>query len=96
MKTAIINIVVSLILCGVNILGGLMGNSYALLADGIESLSDIFSSSVVWSGLRIGAIPPDENHPFGHGRAESLAGMIASIVLIAVAIGIAVQSVRLI
>ncbi|OGX05985.1 MAG: cobalt-zinc-cadmium resistance protein [Omnitrophica WOR_2 bacterium GWA2_47_8] len=90
----LINILLNLFLAAVKIVAGFLGSSYALITDGIESLMDIFSSTVVWGGLKIGARPPDKNHPFGHGRAEPLAAMIVSIVLIAVAIGIAIQSVR--
>lgn len=93
MKTAITSIFLNLFLSGVKFCAGLLGNSYALMADGIESLLDIFSSTVVWGGLRIGSLPPDNNHPFGHGRAESLAAMIVSGVLLAVGTGIAAQSV---
>ena len=93
-RMVLINILLNLFLAAVKIVAGFLGSSYALITDGIESLMDIFSSTVVWGGLKIGARPPDKNHPFGHGRAEPLAAMIVSIVLIAVAIGIAIQSVR--
>lgn len=52
---------------------GIFGNSYALIADGIESLSDMFSSFLVLLGLRYASRPPDDNHPYGHGKAEPLA-----------------------
>jgi len=52
---------------------GFYGNSYALIADGIESLSDVFSSFLVLLGLRYASRPADENHPYGHGKAEPLA-----------------------
>ncbi len=94
MRAAVVNIILNLVLAGVKILTGFFGNSYALIADGIESLSDIFSSTIVWGGLKIGAIPPDDNHPYGHGRAESLAGMTVSVTLILVAFGIAVYSIK--
>ena len=51
---------------------GYVGNSYALIADAIESTTDIFSSAMVLLGIRYAAKPPDENHPYGHGRAEPL------------------------
>src|SRR6185312_10962986 len=53
-------------------LAGYFGNSYALIADAIESTSDIFSSVLVLFGLKYAAMPPDENHPYGHGKAESI------------------------
>lgn len=51
---------------------GIIGNSYALIADAIESTTDIFSSLFVLFGLKYASRPPDENHPYGHGKAEPL------------------------
>lgn len=51
---------------------GYFGNSYALIADAIESTTDIFSSVLVLFGLKYSSKPPDENHPYGHGKAEPL------------------------
>lgn len=53
-------------------LAGYFGNSYALIADAIESTTDIFSSFLVLLGLRYAHRPPDSNHPYGHGRIEAL------------------------
>lgn len=55
---------------------GILGNSYALIADAIESTTDVFSSLLLYFGLRFASHPPDANHPYGHGRAESLATFI--------------------
>ncbi|MCH7947750.1 MAG: cation transporter [candidate division Zixibacteria bacterium] len=85
---------INLALAFVKITTGVIGSSYALVADGIESTTDVFTSLIVWSGLRISAIPPDSNHPYGHGKAESLAGLIVSVFLIGAAILISIQSVR--
>lgn len=71
---------------------GVLGNSYALIADAIESTADIFSSLIVWSGLRISSRAPDEEYPFGYGKAESLAATIVSLMLLGAAILIAVQA----
>ena len=86
-------IVINLVLALVKISVGVVGNSYALIADGIESTADIFSSLVVWSGLRVSSKPPDQNHPYGHGKAESLAGLAVALFLIGAAIFIAVQAI---
>lgn len=94
MQTAVVSIFINMILAVVKIMGGILGHSYALVADGIESFLDIFSSTIVWGGIKIGAIPPDKNHPFGHGRAESLAGVMVSFGLIVAGIMIALQSIR--
>jgi cation diffusion facilitator family transporter len=73
-------------------MAGLLGNSNALLADAVESAMDVVSSVVVWSGLRIAALPPDEDHPWGHGKAEPLAGAVVALMLIGAAAGIAIKS----
>ena len=82
------------LLAAVKIAVGVLGNSYVLIADGIESTADIFSSFIVWGGLRVSSIPADENHPYGHGKAEPLAGIIVSLVLLAAGFLIAVQSLK--
>jgi cation diffusion facilitator family transporter len=87
-------LVINALLAGVKIATGVLGNSYVLIADGIESTADIFSSVVVWGGLRVATIPADENHPFGHGKAESLASVIVSMLLLGAALLIAVQSIH--
>ena len=51
---------------------GVFGNSYALIADAIESTTDVFSSILVLMGLKYSSKPPDENHPYGHGKVEPL------------------------
>jgi cation diffusion facilitator family transporter len=53
-------------------IAGYFGNSYALIADAIESTTDIFASVLVLVGLKYSSKPADENHPYGHGRAETL------------------------
>jgi cation diffusion facilitator family transporter len=75
---------------------GFFGNSFALIADAIESTADVFTSLIVWVGLKSAAKPPDEDHPYGHGRAEPLAGIVVALSLVAAAIFIAIESIRLI
>ena len=74
------------------LIAGLVGHTYALVADAIESTADIFSSIIVWRGLAIAALPADEDHPFGHGKAEPLAAAVVSLMLIGAALGIAVEA----
>src|SRR3989304_10017569 len=93
-RTTIIGILVNALLAGIKFLAGILGNSYALVADAVESSTDVFSSLVVLSGLRIAQAPPDEDHPYGHGKAEPLAASVVAVALIVAAIGIAVNSVR--
>ena len=87
-------IAINLTLALVKISTGVLGNSYAMIADGIESTTDIFSSLIVMGGLRISTKPPDETHPYGHGKAESLAGLIVALFLLGAATLIAYQSVQ--
>jgi hypothetical protein len=89
-----VGMAVNIVLAIVKIVTGVVGNSYALIADGIESTSDIVSSLVVLTGLKISSLPADEDHPYGHGKAESIAGMVVALALLAAAVFIAVQSLR--
>ncbi len=73
---------------------GYFGNSYALLADAIESTSDIFSSVLVLFGLKYASRPADKNHPYGHGRAEPLITFLVVGFLVASAVIIAVESIQ--
>ena len=85
-------IVANVLLAAIKIVAGVFGNSYVLIADGVESAADVFSSLVVWSGLRFSVVPADANHPYGHGKAESVASIIVSLVLLGAAVLLAVQS----
>lgn len=75
------------------VIAGVLGNSYALIADAIESATDIVSSGIVWLGLRHAAREPDENHPYGHGKAEPLAAILVSGALMGAAAFIAYESI---
>lgn len=85
---------VNMMLAILKIVTGIVGNSYALIADGIESTTDIVSSLAVLTGLKISSLPADEDHPYGHGKAESIAGMFVALALLAAAVFIGIQSVR--
>lgn len=91
-KTTLLGILVNIFLAAIKTFTGVVGNSYALIADGIESFSDVFSSIVVYSGLRIASVPPDEHHPYGHGKAEPIAAAIVALFLVGAAIIISLQS----
>ena len=72
---------------------GALGNSYVLIADGIESALDIAGSAIIWGGLKFAARPPDETHPYGHGKAEPVAAIMVSLGVLAAAVVIAARSV---
>lgn len=93
-KTVLTGILLNALLAIIKIVSGIVGNSYALVADGIESTTDIFSSFIVWGGLKISAKPADENHPYGHGKAESLAAFVVSVALLGAALIIVIQSIK--
>lgn len=93
MRTSLLAIAVSVVLAVVKLVAGVIGHSFALIADGVESTLDIVSASVVWGGLRIAATPPDEDHPYGHGKAESMAALMVAVILLGAAVFLAIQSV---
>jgi len=93
LKLGMISLVVNVVLTVVKIAVGWIGNSYALIADGIESASDVFTSLVTWTGFKLSLRPADQDHPFGHGKIESLAGMFSGGCLLLAAAFIAWHSV---
>jgi len=93
MKLAIIGILVNLVLAAIKLLAGWFGNSYALIADGFESTLDIAASFVIWAGLKVAALPADETHPYGHGKAEPVSAIIVSLVVFGAAVALTLQSI---
>ena len=85
-------IALNALLAVVKLAGGIFGHTYALIADAAESMLDILSSLLVWAGFRVAARPPDANHPYGHGKAEPLAGMAVSVIIFAMAAWLAKQA----
>jgi cation diffusion facilitator family transporter len=92
-KVTLVGMLVNVALAGVKLTAGLVGHSYALVADAIESMGDIVASVVIWGGLRYANRPPDEDHPYGHGKGEALAALVVSAMLVAAGVGIAVKAV---
>ncbi len=74
-------------------LAGFFGNSYALIADAIESTTDVFSSLLVLVGLKYATRPADENHPYGHGKIEPLITFVVVAFLVTSATIIAYESI---
>lgn len=83
-------------LAAVKFAGGVFGHSHALIADGVESLLDIFSSLLVWAGFRVAAEPPDADHPYGHGKAEPLAALAVALIVFAASAWIGIRAVHFI
>ncbi|HET8964503.1 MAG TPA: cation diffusion facilitator family transporter [Chitinophagales bacterium] len=93
MRTTYFSIFANIALAIIKGLAGFFGNSYALIADSIESTADIFASFLVLFGLKYSSKPPDKNHPYGHGRAEPLITFLVVGFLITSATIIAYESI---
>lgn len=94
LRTTLIGVAANMFLAAIKGIAGVVGNSYALIADAVESATDVASSLIVLGGLKISSLPPDADHPYGHGKAEPLAAVAVSLTLLAAAVGIAIESVR--
>lgn len=91
-RVAFASVAVSAFLAILKIVIGLIGHSTAVVADGLESAGDVVASSFVLFGFFIAAKPADENHPYGHGRYETLTGLVVGIILVVGGIGISYRS----
>lgn len=73
-----VGICINVLLCGLKIFIGMISGAISIIADGLNNLSDAATSAIMLAGFKIAAKPPDEEHPFGHGRAEHLAGLFVA------------------
>lgn len=89
----LVGLLVNVALAAVKLVAGLLGHSYALVADAVESMTDIFGSVVIWGGVRIAGKPADDNHPYGHGKAEALAAFVVASIIFLAGVGILVKSI---
>src|SRR5579884_3215807 len=94
LRATLLGMVVNTFLASGKLAAGLIGHSHALVADAVESFADIFSAIVVWRGLVVAEEPADEEHPYGHGKAEPIAAAMVATMLMLAAIGIAASSVQ--
>jgi len=92
LRATFIGLAVNVLLSAAKLAAGLLGHSHALVADACESLTDIFSSIIVWRGVVVAASPADEDHPYGHGKAEPLAAAVVAGILLFVAGWIAIEA----
>ncbi len=81
-RSTVIGIFISIALAFIIGVTGLMGHSYALVADAIESTADVFTSGILLVGLKTSLKPADKEHPYGHGKAESLAALVIALGLV--------------
>lgn len=93
-RAARFGIVANALLAAFKLLAGVLGNSYALIADAIESGADVVSSTIVLGGLQVAGREPDEQYPFGYGKAETLAGAVVALMLFGAGAAIAIEAVR--
>jgi cation diffusion facilitator family transporter len=93
-RASLIAVLISLALGVVKIITGIFGHSYALVADGVESMLDVASGLAVAGSLKLAAQPPDEKYPFGYGKVEPTAALVIATGLLAAAIIITIQSIR--
>src|SRR6516164_2072584 len=93
-RVALLGLLINAVLAAVKIVAGVVGHAYVLIADGMESALDVAGSVVIWGGLTVAARPPDRTHPYGHGKAEPIAALVVAILVLAAAIGLAIESVR--
>jgi cation diffusion facilitator family transporter len=94
LRATFLGLTVNVVLASGKLAAGILGSSHALVADAVESFADVFSSIVVWRGLVIAAAPADQEHPYGHGKAEPIAAAIVSTMLLLAAAGITFSSIR--
>ena len=94
LNLAMAGVAINLLLGAVKVLGGWLGHSRALMADGIESALDVFSSLMMCAAMAYAQRPPDTEHPYGHGKMESLAAVAGSLLLMAAGLVLGFRSLR--
>lgn len=93
-RATIVAVLTSATLAAMKIAAGILGNSFALVADGVESVLDIFSGLLVLGGLRVSTRQPDSSYPYGRGKAEPLVALAVATVLLLAAAGIAAGAIH--
>ncbi len=90
---AIASLIISLAIVGVKLFVAMITGSIVVLAELLDSIGDILTSSVTWIGVRLSRKPPDATHPYGHAKIDSLLGLLSSFVLVEVGIYIIYRSI---
>ncbi|NOJ70653.1 cation diffusion facilitator family transporter [Paenibacillus alvei] len=89
-----VGIIGNILLAGVKGIAGFFSGSQALIADAFHSASDVAGSFAVLVGLKAAKRPPDKDHPYGHGKAETIAAIVVSVLLLVVGIELAISAVK--
>ena len=87
-RVVYLGLIINIVLIIAKLAGGILVSSLALIADGIHSLTDLITDLIVLWGLKLAARPADSNHPYGHGKLETLASLMVAVILLAVSLGI--------
>ncbi len=95
-NTTRLSLIVNVILFVLKLVGGIVGHSRALLADALNSLLDIVANTIVWIGIKVARRPADENHPYGHGHADTLAALFVALLLVITGIYIGISAIQVI
>jgi cation diffusion facilitator family transporter len=93
-RIAILSVIANALLSAATIIIGLLAQSASVVAAGLEFAADVVTASLVYMGLLIASRPADQNHPYGHGRAEIVTGLIVGVFLVLAGISISFQSLR--
>ena len=91
-RAIVIGMIANLLLSLFKFVGGILGNSVALVADAIHSLSDLVTDIIVLFTHRIRKMPQDEDHPYGHGRAETIGATVIGMLIIVTGIGVTYET----
>ena len=93
-RMVLLGVIGNTVLAAVKLIAGIVGTSYALIADAVESMVDVVGSVVVLGGLRLARRNADEVFPYGYGKAEALAAFVVGLIILFAAVGIVVQAIR--
>lgn len=93
-RAARLGLVINGLLALVKLVGGIASGSFALVSDALNSLGDVVSSSIILLALRVAQTPPDAEHPYGHTRAEAIAGSNVAVLVIVSALAVAWEAVQ--
>ena len=91
-RAIVVGMIANILMSLFKFAGGILGNSVALVADAIHSLSDLVTDIIVLFTHRIGKIPQDKDHPYGHGRAETIGATVIGLLIIMTGIGVAYET----
>lgn len=94
-KTSWITVIVNVVLSAIKIIAGIIGNSSAMIADGVHTLSDVLTTFVVLLGLKVSSKEADEEHPYGHEKYESVFAKILSILLLLTGVLIGYEAIKI-